>query len=242
VEAGRVDDTKEIGADVDAFLDVITGCPGLGGDDDPILPGKGVEEAGFADIGLAEDDALDSVVDEGGITAGRDEVFHVAEEMGESLDGAGGVLWGKIFFGEVDVGFELSGEGEEAVDVAPDGLPDGAGKLAAGGFEGAVRAGLDELGDGLGLGKVETPVKKGPSGEFTGLGKAAAARKEIVENFSDEPGIAVGGHFEDRLAGKGGVFRKVNKEEGIEDSTLHIAVRSKADLPGWGRGPEEVFN
>ena len=108
VEAGGIDDTEQVGPDVDPFLDIVAGGTRLGGDDDPVLAGEGIEQAGFADIGLTEDDALDAVVEEGGILPGGDEVVHVGNEGEELPGGAFLVLRGQVLLGKINVGLEHS--------------------------------------------------------------------------------------------------------------------------------------
>ena len=89
-------------------------------------------------------------------------------------------------------------------------------ELAAGGAEGALGAGADEVGDGLGLGEVEFAVEEGGAGEFAGLaGRQPRAKRSSRMRLDDER-IAVAGDFEEVFAGGGGGRGVVGEDDLVE--------------------------
>ena len=80
---------------------------------------------------------------------------------------------------------------------APPKLLGGEARLVQGG-------GVDEVADGFGLGEVEAAVEERALGELAGAGQAGAIGEGVGEQEVEHDGGAVGGDFEDVLAGVGG--------------------------------------
>ena len=131
-----------------------------------------------------------------------------------------GVFSGEVFFGEVDVGFDAGLDFEQGSGEFLDAAGEFAVELAAGGTEGGVGAGANEVGNRFGLGEVEFSSEEGGAGEFAGLGGAAAAGEEIVEDAVNDEGVAVAGNFEEVFAGGGIWGGKERNDDLIEGFAL----------------------
>src|SRR5690606_32389461 len=160
-QAGGVDDVQGYTVDVDFLDDLVAGRAGDGGDDGDVVAGQGVQQAGFTDVGFAgqhdmqafaQDDALAGLGDQGV------EVCCQRLQRGTRL----------IFFEEIDFLFgEIQGglDQHAQVDDSVRQCVDPGGELARQRGHGAARRsdrrGVDQVGDGLGLGQVHAIVQKG---------------------------------------------------------------------------------
>ena len=62
---------------------------------------------------------------------------------------------------------------------------------------------MDQIHHGLGLTEIHPAVEEGALAEFTGLGRPAATREQVLENFLGDEGIAVARNFHRVLTGEG---------------------------------------
>ena len=216
------------------FAQRIAGGAGPLGDDGRFVAGQGVEQGGLADIGLADDGdghALAQATTLSGLLTGfREQRFRRRQALhqsgvGEPVD----VLVGKIqrtFDEHPQVG-QLRGEGLQAPgEGAFEGLLRGAHRLAG--------SGVDEIGNGLGLGEVEAAVEVGAFGEFSGLGDAGSGRDRRAQQFRQQHRTAVALQLHDVFAGEGVRALEAQYQALVEYLALGVAQRAQGCLP-WGR-------
>ena len=200
-EAGGVGNLNGVGTDEEAFLNEVARGAGLGADDGAGAAKEGVEEAGFTGVGWTGDDSMDPFAQDGAVAGGGKEGGNVDGEGGQAGARAGGVFGRKVFLGEIYVSLDFGLDLEKGVGKVEDAAAEFTVKLTTGGTEGALRAGTDEVSNGLGLGEVELAVGESGAGEFAGFRRSAATGKEVIEDTLDDEGIAVAGDFEEVFAG-----------------------------------------
>ena len=79
-----------------------------------------------------------------------------------------------FFFGEIECGFDAHAQMNQRVAQHMDLARELAGQRATGAARRSFGAGVDQIGDGLGLGQIDLVIEKRALGELTGLGYAQA--------------------------------------------------------------------
>ena len=91
----------------------------------------------------------------------------------------------------------------------------------AGGDAGLLqRGGGDQVGDGLGLGEIDTAAEEAALGELAGFGEAGAVCTALANDAFEQHGRAVGGDFDHVFAGVG-----VRRGEESGDDLVEHQVR-----------------
>lgn len=187
--AGGVDEAEGESAEGDGvFDDVACGAADVA-DDGAFFAEQGVEEGGFAHVGLADDGdgeaVFDGVAGLEGVGEGTGFVFGFFDELPELC------AVGKLeFFVVAEVEFELheGGDVEEAVAQLPESLAELSAHLADGEMVGGGVAGSDEVGYAFGLTEVHFAVEEGALGVFAGPGHAAALAGEELHDALEDVG------------------------------------------------------
>jgi len=108
-----------------------------------------------------------------------------------------------VVFAEVDAGFEKGDEFDEGLLERSNAAAECTAHLA-GGLTGLGEClGFDEVANGLGLGEVELAGEEGALGEFAGVGEASAEGKGATKEKVEDDRRAVGGDFNEVVAGVG---------------------------------------
>ena len=99
--------------------------------------------------------------------------------------------------------------------------------------------GVDEVGDGLGLGEVELVVEVGAAGELTRLRASGAELDGPLDQCRKHRRTAVAVQLEHRLAGVGMGRREVEHETGIDRLTGAVAEGREGREAGFGQAPRQ---
>ena len=101
---------------------------------------------------------------------------------------------------EIDVGFDVRERFHEFIAELVDALGKLAGELLVGGAQGQFGAGMDQVGDGFGLGQIDPAVEEGAPGKLPGLGGPRAVLEDRVQDGFGREQAAMTGDFDDVLA------------------------------------------
>lgn len=222
-EAGGVHEAEGDAVNLDDFLDGVAGGAGGGADDGALETEKAVEEAAFADVGLADDGGAGAVAEDAALFGGVEKAAGAGEEAGEAGVEGGAGVWGDVLLGEVDagldVGEDLNERGAQVFGLATD----GAGELFVGGADGESALGVDEVHDGLGLGEVDFTVEKGALRELAGVCMAGAGGEEGLEDALGDEEAAVAMELEGGFSGVAGGAMEQDDNALIEGEAGGIA-------------------
>jgi hypothetical protein len=221
-EAGGIDEAEGDAVDLDDFLDGVAGGAGGGADDGALEAEQAIEQAAFADVGLADDDGAGAVAEDAALLGGVEEAAGAGDEVGEACLKGGAGVWGDVFFGEVDVGLDVGEDVDERSAEGVGFLADGAGELLVGGAEGESALGVDEVHDGLGLGEVDFAVEEGALGELAGFSGAGSGLEEGFEDALGDEHTAVAVEFDDGFSGVAGGGAEEEGDALIEGEALGV--------------------
>lgn len=230
-QAGRIDENNGQAIEVEADLDGVAGRAGDVGHDGRLPPGQGIEEGRLAGIGLArqhDPEPFPQALPPSAVGQGR----------GDGLPQCGGPAeHRRIEARLVHIPLIREIEGRlrrrEAIDRL---VPPGRNLTAQGSFELAeglpplaLGLGVDQVGDGLGLGEIHPPVEQGSPGELAGSGGAAAG-------MGRQHGEDAAAHREPSVQVKlGHVFAAVGSRAGEEGHERPVEHRSVHRIP---QGPQ----
>ncbi len=199
--ARRVDEADREAADLAEGFDRVPRRSGVGGDDRPVLAQDRVEEARLTDIRAAGENDDDPLAEQptGGCGAGQGD--ELVPQPVDSAEHSRPDLRSDILLRKIEEGFPM---GDELQKEAPSFR-----ELTAeptlfpllGGRQAAQAAGVNEIGDRLGLGQVELAMEKGALGELSGKGCAGAEGEIGGEDPIDQERIPVAGDFDHLFPG-----------------------------------------
>lgn len=233
-ESGGVNEFEVKAAEGDAFGDEVAGGAGGVADDGPVLVEENVEEAAFAGVGGSQDGEADALGEGIVKLVGFDEAIDFVEDLSQLCQWACLVFFGEVFFGEIDVGFEVSTEGGQFFDQGSDFVSNSTSQVSMGDFQGFFAFGMDQFHDSFGLGKIHPAVEESGSCELSGFGQLATSGFEIFEDLSSNEGVSVAGNFEYILASVGMPFGEVGVEDFVNDLAIDTAISAQVGLPGSG--------
>ena len=194
-----------------------------------------VEQAGFADIRPADDGDPDAASQNLALAGGAEEFVHEGEAVLQALDqGVAGVR-GNIFIRKINVGLDVRQGPDHLVTEQVDALREFAGELLIGGGDGQFGAGMDEVGDGFGLGQVDAAIKEGAFGKLARQSEPRATLQECVEDELRREQAAVTRDFHDILPSEGARGAHDGEEDFIHGLGLSDDA-SVVDGVGWGLG------
>ena len=228
-KAGRVDEPKSEAVKGAGILHRVAGRAGNVRDDGPVVAEEGVEQGGLAAVGGADNGDGDAFFHR---VAGRETVREAAdagEEVAEQGVETFAVGELDVFFGKIELEFEEAGETNQGFAQGIDLAGEAASKLVEGE---AVRARVfrsDEVGDGFGLGEVETAIQEGALGEFAGTGLAAPRFDEGAHDLALDELRAVDVELHGVLAGVGARAAQDEGEPFVEDGAVSVAEAAEGD-------------
>ena len=181
----------------------VPGGAGDVGDDGRLLLGKGVEQAGLAGVGAPGDHHAHALSHQCPLAGG---CTHLGKLRHHPLKPLGHLAVGQevdLLLGEVDGRLHVDPQLDEPLDQRRDPPREGALQRAQGVLGGAPGAGVDQVGDRLGLGQVELVVEEGPLGEFARAGQAGAQLQAALQQQVHDHRAAVALQLQHVLAGEG---------------------------------------
>ena len=174
-ESCCVDEFEVETSEGDAFSDEVPGGAWSVADNGPVLVEEDVEKAAFAGIRSTENGKSNTLGESIVELVSLDEAVNFGDDLSKFGQGAGLVFFREVFFGEVNVGFEVGTESSQLFHQCPDFVTNSPSQVSVSDFNGFFTFGLDQFHDGLGLGKVHPAVEEGGTGELSGFGKLAAS-------------------------------------------------------------------
>ena len=168
---------------------------GGGGDDGAFIMEERVEQARFADIGLADDDGESAFLQDAAERRGAEELLELGADFSDARGEFGADVGLDAFLGEIEAGLEVA---EEIDQFGADGLESGA-EFAflhrAGAGEGAFGRRVEEIEETFGLGEGELAVEERALRIFTGTRCACAEFQAGAAHVRHDVRVAVAGNF-----------------------------------------------
>ena len=107
-----------------------------------------------------------------------------------------------VFIGKINVRFGVRECLHHFIAQFVDALGKFAGQLLLRRRRGQFRAGVNQVGNGLGLGQVDASIEKGAAGEFARFGHPRAMLQHSVKHQLGRQQAAVAGYFDHVFAGE----------------------------------------
>ena len=228
-KSGCVDEPKPKAVDGAGVFHRVAGCSGDVGDDGPVVAEEGVEQGGLAAVGGADDGDGDAFFH--GV-AGRETVREAAD-TGEEVDEQGVEAFAvrelDVFLGKIELEFEEAGEADECFAQGVDFAGEAASKLVEGEAVCARVFCGNEVGDGFGLGEVESAIEEGALRELAGTGLAAPCFDEGPHDLALDELRAVDVELHRVFTGVGAGATKDEGEAFVKDGASSIAESAEGD-------------
>jgi len=139
-----------------------------------------------------------------------------------------------LFLGEVDRGFDVGAQVDQALEQGIDALRELALQAARGGAGLGFGSGGDEVGDGFGLREVDAPMAEGALAELAGPGAAGAERHAAGEQQVEHDRAAVGVQFDHVFAGEGLRGVEAQDQALVDGAAVGGAEGGEGGDSGWG--------
>ncbi|ANY61086.1 hypothetical protein MA05_01965 [Comamonas aquatica] len=175
-QAGGVDHVQRHAVDLDGLLHLVARGAGDRGDDGQLGPGQRVQQRAFAGIGLAGDHHLDAFAQQRALLGAGQHLAQLVAQRVQLAIGIGLLQEVDLFLGEVQRGLDQHTQVDQGFAQLADLAREVARQRAAGAARRRLGAGVDQVGNRLGLGQVDLVVEEGALGELTGLGQAQAGQ------------------------------------------------------------------
>ena len=233
-----VDEPQSCGAYHNSLLHGIPGGTCNLGDDDPLIASQGIEKAGLAHVGLADDG--------GGNAVAQDSALSVGAQQG--IQGLGIVFQGlvivlkaeifDIFVGIIQNGMKMTAQIHKVIINGGQFLLQHAAYLACGVGGGVGRISFDQVDDGLCLSQVQMSVEEGTFCEFAPLGRLRSGGIKGFQSGSKNSGRAVAMKFYRVLAGVAVGSPGVDRHALIQQSAGFVVegAQHQAPVGGLGKG------
>ena len=169
-QAGGVDDVDRYTFNLDGLLDLVTRGAGNGRHYGQLGTGQGVEERGLAGIGLPGNDHADAFAQQGALARLLQDQLQTGKDVVELALGIGFLQEVDLFFGKIQRGLDQHAQVDEGVLDCMDAPGKYPGQRLAGTTRRRLGAGVNQVGNRLGLGQIELVVEEGALGKFTRLG------------------------------------------------------------------------
>ena len=145
-------------------------------DDGQLRPRQGVEQRAFARIRLAGDHHLDTFAQQGALARALHHRGQGGAQLVELAVSIGLLQKVDFFFGEIERGFYQHAQVHQSIAQAVDFLREGARQRTTGAARSGLGAGVDQIGNGLGLCQVDLVVQKCALGELARLSQTQAGQ------------------------------------------------------------------
>ncbi|MCY1434585.1 hypothetical protein D9M71_506490 [compost metagenome] len=202
------------------FAQHVAGGAGDIGDDGCLAPGQGIEQAGFARVRPAGDHHGHAVAQQRALSGFAQ---HAGEFIAYLVELAEDVAIGEevdLLLGEIDGRLDVDAQLDELLRQPMDAPGELALQRAHGVARGLGGTGLDQVGDGLGLGQVELVVEEGAFAEFAGARLAGAELQAALQEHVHHHRAAVALQLQHVLAGEGVRAGEVQQQSLVD----HLAV------------------
>ena len=151
-QAGGVDDVDGHAVEGDLFAHGVAGGAGDVGYDGDVVARQGVEQAGFADVGRADEDDVHAFAQNRALFRAGEHGFQTALQGLELAARVGGFEKIDVFFGKVQRGFDQHPQSNKVVHQLVYVLGKRAFERTQCHAGGGLAGGVDEVGDAFGLG------------------------------------------------------------------------------------------
>ena len=219
-QTGGVDDVQRQAVDVDLLAQHVAGGAGDVGDDGRLPPGQGIEQARLAGVGLAGEHDVHALAHQLALPGGG---HHPREFVEQGVDALAEVFVGQkvdLLLGKVDGRFDEHAQFGQRRDRGMHPVGEHALQRLHGAARRLFGAGLDQIGDGLGLGQIDLVVEEGPLRELAGPRRAGAVTQHRLQDPIEYHRPTMALQLQHVLAGEGmGVF-----EEQGNALVEHLAV------------------
>jgi len=205
-------------------------------DDRHLLAGQRVEQARLADVRRADQDHVQPVAQHRALARAGEHVVELAADRRQAAARVGRLQEVDLLLGEVQRRLDQRAQLEQRLDQGVDAPRELAGQRAVGRPCRRLGAGVDQVGDCLGLGEVEAVVEEGAAGEFARRGHAQADRAACLQAARQQhlqhhrPAVAL--QFEHRLAGVGVRRRKQQRDALVDRPPLRVEEGCESGVPG----------
>ena len=209
--------------DMDMLAQHVPSGAGNIGDDGRLLLGQGIEQARLARIGPTGDHHVHALTHQRALTGGGTNHGQLCLYLGEHRRHPAVTQEVDLLFGEIDGRLHIDAQLDQTLHQVLDSSREVPLQGAQGIFRRGLGAGIDQVGDRLGLGEVELVVEEGAFGELPRTGGAgpqleAAAEQQIHDHRTTMPL-----QLEDILPGEG-VWPGEEERDAFID---HAAAASK---------------
>ena len=203
VQAGGIGEAHQHAVDAQFLFNGVARRARLRRHDGAVAAQEGVQQAGLAHVGTADDGHGHAVAQQAAARERGTEGFQLNRHALQSFAKyrLGDQL--QVFFGKVDPRFQVDADLYQILAQRAEVAGQGAVELVDGGAVARLGAGVDEVDDRLGLGEVEAPVQERPSRELAGLGHPHTLRQNRFQDTLYDHHAAVATDLRHVLAGVG---------------------------------------
>ena len=245
-QAGRIDHMQRNAFNLDQLRDLVARGAGNRGDDGQFGARQRIEQRALADIGLPGNHHLDAFTQDGAL---RGALHHAGQRGLQAQQLAAGIgLLQKVdvFFGEIQRRFDQHAQMDQLRQQRIDGLREFARHGARRRARRRLSAGVDQVGNGFGLGQIDLVVQKCPLCELSRLGDPQLGQaRHAGERIERSACFQAAGQQQlqnDRAAMRlqlqhvfariGMRRRKINRQALVNHLTLRITKGQVAGLAG----------
>ena len=219
-QARRVADVQRHALDLDGLAQLVPRRARDRRHDRQLGAGQRVQQRALADIRLPRQHDLDALAQDRALAAAIEQRLHPLQQPAQLAQRIGLLEEIDLLLGEVQGGFDQHPQLDQAVAQPADLAAERTGQRPTGAARGGFGAGVDQVGDGLGLRQVQLAVEEGAARELTRLGQPhpqrgiglQAARQQQLQHHR----AAVGLQFQHMLAGVG-MRRREEQRQAVVD-------------------------
>ncbi len=235
-QARSVDEIDGQSIDMDGLAQQVAGRSRCVRDDGDFLTRQSVEEGGFAGVRLAGDHHGQPFAQQRTLARGCGEGIHCAADRGEALPERAIVEGLGLLVRKIDGRFDLGAKPRQRGLQRPDVGREFPLQRAHRGARRRRRAGVDQVGDRLGLRHVDLAVQEGTFSEFPWLGLPAAQLQQAPHQKVGDHCAAMPVQLEHVLAGERGRCGKVQRQSLIQrvargvEKTRHLGAARRRQV------------
>ena len=228
-QAGGIDDVQRNTLDLDGLAQSIARRAGDLGDDRPLLAGQAIQQRTLADIGQARQHHRQAGPQQAALAgpAAQAPTDRTRQAL-QARHQVGVAQRVDLLVGKVERRLDQHAQLDQLVHQAMDLARKLAGQRAQRRAGRLRRAGLDQVGNRLGLGQVQLVVEKGTAGELARLRQPRTEFQAASQQLLHHHWAAVALQFEHVLAGKGMRRGKVEQDALIDSRASRVAEADQA--------------
>ncbi len=195
---------------------------GNGRDDGQFVAGELVEQAGFPNVGLANENDLQATLQQAPLLRAIEHCQQSVTQPGQAAKGIGRLKEVDFLIGKIERRFGQRTQFGELIDKQMDFFGELTLQRAYGAAGSTRGGGVDKVGNRFSLGQIELAVLEGAAREFSGLGKPRAkfetARKQQLQNNR----AAVTLQFQYVVAGEGMGSGEIEGEAAVDTAAFVV--------------------